>query len=283
MTVARLDLDVPDLARSRRLFVDLLGGRVLAEDHDSLSTTQSEGAVVTCRETDRGISRLSRLVLGVQDPIASGRQVHRLGHPVHFTGGTALFRARELGEVEVRLVDVPRPPPTAATPSGSAGVRAFDHVCLAVHDLAGAVRLLCTALGGSVVFGGHNHRHGTLSSQVDLGGGTRVELLQPLRHDAKVARFMERRGATMHHLTWQVADVERAVTAARDLGLAVTDTDLDTREHWRETYLRPGTTMGLLVQLAWTDRHHDQPLDASMVEAILEGRVNSDDYDMRVT
>lgn len=283
MTVARLDLDVPDLARSRRLFVDLLGGRIVGDTHGALSTAQPEGAIVTCRETGLGPARLTRLVLEVDDPAASGQHVRRHGHAVRRTGRATVFEPSELGGVEIALVDRSRPSTAIATPAGAAGVRAFDHVCLAVHDLAGAVRLLRTALGGSVVFGGHNHHNGTLSSQVDMGGGTRIELLQPMRHDAKIARFMERRGATMHHLTWQVADVERAVTAARGLGFEVTGTDLDMREHWRETYLRPRATLGMLVQLAWTDRNHEEPLGDLMVEAILDGRVNSDDYDMQVT
>lgn len=159
----------------------------------------------------------------------------------------------------------------------------FDHVCIAVRDLRSSVHLLRDHLGGEVVFGGHNRHIGTLSSQVRLGTGARVELLQPAHSDAPIATYLDRFGGPcMHHLTWRVVDVAHAVGAAERAGFEVTGTDLYSRDHWRETYLRPGATMGMLVQLAWSDRHHDDALDDDRVDAILAGRVSSNDYAMRI-
>ena len=177
----------------------------------------------------------------------------------------------------------PGPRPTDDhRPRGAAGALHLDHVCFAVRSLRDAVGLFRDRLGGAVVFGGHERTNGTLSSQVDLGGGTRVELLEPTRPDAAVARFLDRFGPGMHHLTWKVADVPAAVAAAEDAGFPTTGTDLDRRPHWRETYLRPAGALGLLVQLAWTDRSHDTPLDDATLARVLAGEVTSHDYGMQL-
>lgn len=263
MTVARLELEVPDLDRARRLFVDLLGGTLApSRDADAFAVDVHGGAQLGLRPGRGQRADLQTLVLTTD----AGRAPD----------------TRALLGTRVAVVPLGASPVDDHIPRGSAGALHLDHVCFAVRSLRDAVGLLRDELGGHVVFGGHERTNGTLSSQVDLGGGTRVELLEPTRPDAAVAGYLERFGPGMHHLTWKVADVPAAIAAAEDVGFPTTGTDLDRRPHWRETYLRPGTALGVLVQLAWTDRSHTTPLDDATVERILSGRVDSHDYEMRL-
>lgn len=263
MTVARLELEVADLDRARRLLVDLLGGEVApGRDGDAFAVDAHGGARLALRHGDVPRAALRRLVVALDVDEAPD-----VGHLL----GTELAVVR------------PGPRPTGDhAPRGAAGTLHLDHVCFAVRSLRDAVGVLRDRLGGHVVFGGHERTNGTLSSQIDLGGGTRIELLEPTRDDAAVARFIDRFGPGMHHLTWKVTDVPTAIVAAEEAGFPTVGTDLDRRPHWRETYLRPGGALGVLVQLAWTDRSHTQPLDDATVERILAGEIDSHDYGMQL-
>jgi methylmalonyl-CoA/ethylmalonyl-CoA epimerase len=267
--VVTLDLDVPDVARARELFGGLLGGTQLADRDGTAVIEQPGGARIRCRAGDGGRARLRRVSVRVAgDRLDAAAAAVLLG-------------------VDLEPVRQPQTPPANGKPVadgepvGSAGALAFDHVCFAVTSLDAPVALL-RDLGGAVVFGGHERNNGTLSSQLDFGGGTRIELLAPTRPDVAVARFLDRFGPGMHHLTWKVADVPIAEAAAEAAGFATVDTDLDRRPHWRETYLRPASALGLLVQLAWTSRRHDTPLDDATLARILAGEVNSWDYGMEL-
>ncbi len=289
MPVLGLDLAVPDPVRAHRLFVDLLGGVEVDRGEPGVgdpraSAVQPGGATIAWSGVADRTSTLSVLTLGVPDPDHAAAGLPARGAALRPHGDGWTFRAAPLG-VDVRVVPHDpgpgHPPVPGHRGHGAAGTRVLDHACFAVDSLADAVDLLRTTLGGEVVFGGHNRELGTLSSQVRFGEGTKVELLQPTRPDAELRRFLDRRGPGLHHLTWHVHDVTAAARAAEDTGFAVVGTDLERRTHWRETYLRPGSALGLLVQLAWTDVTHDEALDDDAVAAILAGRVDSWGYTMR--
>lgn len=262
MTVTRLELEAPDPGRARTLLVDLLGGvpRTPTEDGE-LVVDAPGGARFVVRPGTEPRAVPVRLALATDAHVPDMRGLL----------GVEVVAAAPDGHV-----------PADPAPRGAAGTLHLDHVCFAVSSLRAALEVLCDGLGGHVVFGGHERTNGTLSSQVDIAGGTRVELLEPTRPDAAVARFLDRFGPGLHHLTWKVAEVETTVAAAEAHGFPTTGTDLDRRPHWRETYLRPSGALGLLVQLAWTSRSYTTPLDPATIERILAGEVPSHDYGMQL-
>lgn len=283
MPVTRVDLAVPDLDRAVRLFGSLLGGEPAAGEGDGVLLRRADAdAAVALSPTTARTAALQRLVVGVDDVAAVAARVGDRRGIMTTAAGAVVVHAEELGTEVVLTQDAARAARGAGTgPLGRAATTAFDHVCFAVPSLAAGVHLLRDVLGGDMVFGGRNERLGTLSSQVAFGPGTRVELLQPLHEGARIARFLARRGPGLHHLTWHVADVATAEAAALAAAFDVVDTDLGSRSHWHETYVRPSAAMGLLVQLAWTDRHHDRPLADDEIAAVLAGRVDSEDFTMR--
>lgn len=280
MGVARIEFDVGDLDRASRLFADLLGGEARVSAVGRVVEREG-GAAIHCRRTDVQGAALHRLVIAVPDVVAAAVRLEAAGIAAA-TGPGGLSVPGEVLGVELVLTEEPTDvaPQAAAGPHGAAGTTAFDHVCLAVRSLAECVHLLREVLGGTVVFGGRNRTLGTLSSQVMFGSGTKVELLQPARPDAAIAVFLERHGPGLHHLTWHTGDVPAAAAAAEALGFAVVGTDVASRSHWHETYVRPSSALGLLVQISWTDRHHVDALDDATVAAILAGRIDSWDYTM---
>ncbi|MFF5986479.1 VOC family protein [Prauserella flavalba] len=155
----------------------------------------------------------------------------------------------------------------------TAGVRRLDHVAVAVRDAETALALYAGVLGGRFVLGGDNDETGTRIIHLRLGG-FKLELMQPLREDSLLARTIERRGEGFHHVTFVVGDVARTVDVVEAAGFETVGTELG-NPTWRETFLRPRQTGGL-VQLVDTDRDWSGPVDGITLDDVLAGRAGFD-------
>ncbi|ASR37669.1 hypothetical protein BAY61_24680 [Prauserella marina] len=152
----------------------------------------------------------------------------------------------------------------------TAGVRTLDHVAIAVWDARAALALFADVLGGRFVVGGDNDDTGNRIVHLTLGG-FKIELMQPLRDDNLLAKTIERRGEGFHHVTFVVHDVAHTVDAVEAAGWETVGTDL-ANPTWRETFLRPRRTGGL-IQLVDTDRDWSGPVDGMTLADVLAGRV----------
>ncbi len=127
----------------------------------------------------------------------------------------------------------------------------FDHAAHAVPSIKAALPLYRALLGGTVVVGGINPWGGHLAVQLEYPHGGRIELLEPVQPDSpSVGSFLERspRGG-LHHLTFKVADLASAIGVVEAAGFKPFGTMLD-QPNWKETYLHPRETGGVLIQLA---------------------------------
>lgn len=159
-------------------------------------------------------------------------------------------------------------------PATDALVRRLDHVAVAVPDLAAAAGLFHDVLGGEFIAGGDDERLRLRTLQLRFPPGVKVELLAPLDETSYLHRYLQRHGPGFHHMTCFVPDVADAVTRLAGAGFEVVDTDL-TAEHWRETFIRPSSGFGTLIQLASTDLEWEQPIvpAGATVADVLAGRL----------
>ena len=148
----------------------------------------------------------------------------------------------------------------------------FDHTAHAVPFIRPALRLYRDLLGGELVGGGFNTAAGHLAVQFRFPGGSMVELLEPLRPDSQsVSGFLARnpRGG-LHHLTFKVTDLEAVLPVVTAAGYEPFATILD-QPSWKETFLHPRRTGGVLIQLAQAGPGIppalDRPLDEILDEA----------------
>ena len=124
----------------------------------------------------------------------------------------------------------------------------LDHVAVAVHSIKDALQLFRDGLGGEYLMGGDvDDRWRWL--QVRFPGGGKVELLEPLANDGFLAKFLERYGEGLHHLTFTTDDIRAAIEHVESLGYELVDKNLDD-PHWKEAFLRPSGAHGTLIQLA---------------------------------
>lgn len=163
----------------------------------------------------------------------------------------------------------------AALVGKDARAEKFDHVGVAVRDAEKALELYVGVLGARFVLGGDNDETGNRIIHLALGG-FKVELMQPLRPDNLLARFLDKRGEGFHHVTMVVGDLERAIASFQAAGVELTGTDV-TNPVWRETFVRPGGAGGALVQLVTTDRDWSRPVEGIELDDVLAGRAQFKD------
>ncbi|MGI6476719.1 MAG: methylmalonyl-CoA epimerase [Defluviitoga tunisiensis] len=46
----------------------------------------------------------------------------------------------------------------------------------------------------------------------------RIELMEPIRNDSEISKFLEKRGEGIHHIAYQVSDIEYFLKKSKELG-----------------------------------------------------------------
>ena len=81
-------------------------------------------------------------------------------------------------------------------------------------------------------------------------GETRVELLEPTSEDSPVAKFLDKRGEGIHHVAFQVDDIEAALEELKKSGVRLIDERPRKGAHnTRIAFVHPKSTNGVLVEL----------------------------------
>jgi methylmalonyl-CoA/ethylmalonyl-CoA epimerase len=125
----------------------------------------------------------------------------------------------------------------------------IDHIGVAVADLEAAIELHTGPYGMPLVHRETIAEQGVEAALLDVGE-SHVELLRPLSEDTPVGRFLAARGPGLHHVAYQVADVEAALRAARDAGLRLIDEAPRTGIRGTQVaFLHPKTAGGVLTEL----------------------------------
>jgi len=97
-----------------------------------------------------------------------------------------------------------------------------DHIGVAVDDLEAALALYGGALEMPVAHREVVEQQGVEAVLLDVGEN-HVELLRPLGPDTPVGKFLAARGPGLHHVAYQVQDIEAALDRLREQGLRLID------------------------------------------------------------
>jgi methylmalonyl-CoA/ethylmalonyl-CoA epimerase len=131
----------------------------------------------------------------------------------------------------------------------------IDHIGVAVEDLDEAVAVYSERLGMAEQHRETVEEQGVEAVLLEIGDG-HVELLSPLGPDTAVGRFLEKRGAGLHHVAYQTEDIESALQTVREAGMRLIDDEPRTGiRNSRVAFVHPKSTGGVLTELVQPSEH----------------------------
>jgi methylmalonyl-CoA/ethylmalonyl-CoA epimerase len=127
--------------------------------------------------------------------------------------------------------------------------RSIHHVGVAVTDLDEAVAVYARLFGAELEHRATVTDQGVEAATMRIGDG-RVELLASLGPDTPVGKFLAKRGPGMHHLAFEVGDVDSELQRLAAGGTELVDERSRQGLFGLEVgFLHPEATGGVLVEL----------------------------------
>ena len=124
----------------------------------------------------------------------------------------------------------------------------LDHVGIAVVNIEEALavfRRLLDAPDASIIEAPDRGLRAAFIAQ----GQTRIELLQPTNPDSSLSRFVAQRGGGLHHIAFQVDDIEAKLAQLQEMGVPLVDTVPRQGFSGMIAFLRPEAVNQVLVEL----------------------------------
>ncbi|UGQ14223.1 methylmalonyl-CoA epimerase [Yinghuangia sp. ASG 101] len=131
----------------------------------------------------------------------------------------------------------------------------IDHIGIACRNLDETVEFYRATYGFEVFHTEINEEQGVREAmlkinETDDGGASYLQLLEPIREDSAVGKWMEKNGEGVHHIAFGTADVDGDAAAIRDKGVRVLyETPRRGSMDSRITFLHPKDCHGVLTEL----------------------------------
>ena len=91
---------------------------------------------------------------------------------------------------------------------------------------------------------------GVVTNIYDTGQG-KVELLEALGDNSPIAKFLDKRGPGIHHVCFEVEDINSAIKELKESNIQVlSDNPTTGAEGYKVVFIHPKSTGGVLVELA---------------------------------
>lgn len=127
----------------------------------------------------------------------------------------------------------------------------LNHVAIAVQDVEAAAKIYQETLGATISEKVAQPDHGVWTIFVELPN-TKIELLEPLGDNSPIAGFLKNNPkGGMHHLCYEVEDINAACEKMREQGATITGTgEPRIGAHGKPVvFLHPKDFCGTLIEL----------------------------------
>ena len=132
----------------------------------------------------------------------------------------------------------------------------IDHIGVAVEDLDAGIALYDQTYDMTLVHRETVTEQGVEAVLLDVGEN-HVELLRPLSEDSPVGKFLAKRGPGLHHVAYQVTDIEAVLQSLRDAGVRLLDETPRTGiRNSRVAFLHPKSSGGVLTEIVQPAEGH---------------------------
>jgi methylmalonyl-CoA/ethylmalonyl-CoA epimerase len=128
----------------------------------------------------------------------------------------------------------------------------INHVGIAVQSIDAAIPFYCDQLGMELL-----GIEEVLDQKVKVAmlviGESKIELLEPTSPDSPVAKFLEKSGQGIHHIAYDVADLEAAIAKMIAKGARMIDEKPRHGAHGTLiAFVHPKSSLGVLTELCQT-------------------------------
>jgi methylmalonyl-CoA epimerase len=130
----------------------------------------------------------------------------------------------------------------------------LDHIGIAVKDVRDALAFYRDALGLEITESEEVGSQRVRAHFLPVGGNERahvnIELLEATAPDSPIAKFVDKRGPGLHHITLRVPDIHAAVADLKARGMRMIDEEpRPGAEGSMIAFVHPSATHGVLVEL----------------------------------
>ncbi len=133
----------------------------------------------------------------------------------------------------------------------------IDHIGIAVQNVGEALAFFQDALGMNL-----DHLAAEEGGRTQVAflpvGGAEVELVEPKDTASGLARFLAKRGEGIHHICFEVDDLDAALARLKDKGVQLIDeTPRVNVSGTRYAFVHPKSAHGVLIELYQKGRGAD--------------------------
>lgn len=125
----------------------------------------------------------------------------------------------------------------------------LDHIGIAVHSIEDTLPIYVQLLGLKLEKLEDAKQHGIKAALLAVGE-IKIELMEPSDKETPISKFLEKRGQGMHHISFRVDNIEKALDELKAKGVALIDEKPRVGfEGGKIAFLHPKSTGNVLIEL----------------------------------
>jgi methylmalonyl-CoA/ethylmalonyl-CoA epimerase len=127
-------------------------------------------------------------------------------------------------------------------------IKKIDHIGIVVHNIEKALQVYEGALGLRLTDVEEVPEQAVKVAFLPMGE-SKLELVEPATAHSGVAKFLEKRGEGIHHICFEVNDIEATLQDLAAQGIRLIDEQPRQGTHGRVAFLHPKSAHGVLIEL----------------------------------
>ena len=130
-----------------------------------------------------------------------------------------------------------------------ATIKRIDHIAIVVEDIDATLGFWRDALGLELAHIEDVPEQKSLVAFLPVGE-SEIELVRPTTDDSGVAKYLQKRGPGMHHISLEVDDIEGMLAQLKAKGVRlINETPMQGAGGKQIAFIHPESTRGVLVEL----------------------------------
>jgi methylmalonyl-CoA epimerase len=129
-------------------------------------------------------------------------------------------------------------------------IRKIHHIAIVVKNLDEALELYDNLFGIKSSKIQTIQEDGVKAAFLPITEGGEIELLEPIDPQGGIAKFLESRGEGIHHICFEVENVDQELCLLADKGAQVIDKRGRLGLAGKVGFIHPKSTKGVLIELA---------------------------------